>query len=60
MKSLIAKMAQRKIIVDPTLVVAAGFTPTEALASATIQTARLVGADARTGSIVVGKPAFVD
>lgn len=37
------------------LYVAAGFTPAEALASATIQTARLVGADARTGSIVVGK-----
>jgi imidazolonepropionase-like amidohydrolase len=39
------------------LYVAAGFTPAEALASATIQTARLVGADARTGSIVVGKAA---
>ncbi len=39
------------------LYVAAGFTPSEALASATIQTAHLVGADARTGSIVVGKAA---
>jgi imidazolonepropionase-like amidohydrolase len=39
------------------LYVAAGFTPAEALASATIQTARLVGADAHTGSIVVGKAA---
>jgi Amidohydrolase family len=39
------------------LYVAAGFTPAEALASATIQTAHLVGADARTGSIVVGKAA---
>ncbi|MGB6309686.1 MAG: amidohydrolase family protein [Steroidobacteraceae bacterium] len=39
------------------LYVAAGFTPAEALASATIQTARLVGADARTGSITVGKSA---
>jgi hypothetical protein len=39
------------------LYVAAGFTPAEALASATIATARLVGADARTGSIAVGKAA---
>jgi hypothetical protein len=39
------------------LYVAAGFTPAEALASATIETARLVGADARTGSIGVGKAA---
>jgi len=39
------------------LYVAAGFTPAEALASATIQTAHLVGADARTGSIAVGKAA---
>jgi Amidohydrolase family len=39
------------------LYVAAGFTPAEALASATIETARLVGADARTGSIAVGKAA---
>jgi imidazolonepropionase-like amidohydrolase len=39
------------------LYVAAGFTPSEALASATIATAHLVGADARTGSIAVGKNA---
>ena len=39
------------------LYVAAGFTPAEALASATIGTAHLVGADARTGSIAVGKAA---
>ena len=39
------------------LYVAAGFTPAEALASATIVTAHLVGADARTGSIAVGKAA---
>jgi imidazolonepropionase-like amidohydrolase len=39
------------------LYVAAGFTPAEALASATIETAHLVGADARTGSIAVGKVA---
>src|ERR1700741_1972171 len=37
------------------LYVAAGFTPAEALASATIETARLVGADAHTGSIAVGE-----
>ncbi|HEY1314762.1 MAG TPA: amidohydrolase family protein [Steroidobacteraceae bacterium] len=39
------------------LYVAAGFTPAQALASATIQTAHLVGADAHTGSITVGKAA---
>jgi imidazolonepropionase-like amidohydrolase len=39
------------------LYVAAGFTPSEALASATIATAHLVGADTRTGSIQVGKAA---
>ena len=39
------------------LYVAAGFTPAEALASATIETAHLVGADTRTGSIAVGKAA---
>ncbi len=39
------------------LYVAAGFTPAEALASATIETAHLVGADARRGSIAVGKAA---
>jgi imidazolonepropionase-like amidohydrolase len=39
------------------LYVAAGFTPAEALASATIAPARLVGVAARTGSIAVGKSA---
>ena len=39
------------------LYVAAGFTPTEALESATINTAHLVGADGYTGSIQVGKNA---
>jgi imidazolonepropionase-like amidohydrolase len=39
------------------LYVAAGFTPAEALASATIVTAHLVGADGRSGSIAVGKAA---
>jgi len=37
--------------------VQAGFTPAEALAAATIVPARLVGQDARTGSIKVGKAA---
>jgi imidazolonepropionase-like amidohydrolase len=35
----------------------AGFTPAEALQSATILPARVVGADKRTGSISVGKEA---
>jgi imidazolonepropionase-like amidohydrolase len=35
----------------------AGFTPAEALQSATIVPARVVGADKRTGSIAVGKEA---
>lgn len=39
------------------LYVDAGFTPAEALASATIVTAHLVGADNKTGSIAVGKDA---
>jgi hypothetical protein len=39
------------------LYVEAGFTPAEALASATLAPAHLVGADARTGSIAVGKSA---
>jgi imidazolonepropionase-like amidohydrolase len=39
------------------LYVGAGFTPSEALASATIVPARLVGAAERTGSIEVGKAA---
>jgi len=39
------------------LYVAAGFTPSEALACATIAPAHLVGADSHTGSIAVGKAA---
>ena len=39
------------------LYVRAGFTPAEALEAATIVPARLVGVDARTGSIAVGKAA---
>jgi imidazolonepropionase-like amidohydrolase len=39
------------------LYVDAGFTPAEALHSATLETARLVGADKQTGSITVGKTA---
>jgi imidazolonepropionase-like amidohydrolase len=39
------------------LYVAAGFSPSEALVSATLAPAHLVGVDARTGSIAVGKSA---
>ncbi len=39
------------------LYVDAGFTPAEALAAATLAPARLLGVDARTGSIAVGKAA---
>jgi imidazolonepropionase-like amidohydrolase len=39
------------------LYVAAGFSPSEALATATIAAAQLVGADQTTGSITVGKSA---
>ncbi len=39
------------------LYVAAGLTPSEALASATIAPAHLVGVDSRTGSIAVGNAA---
>jgi imidazolonepropionase-like amidohydrolase len=46
-----------EIVRELELYVAAGFTPAEALASATIATARLVGADSKTGSITVGKAA---
>jgi imidazolonepropionase-like amidohydrolase len=41
------------------LYVAAGFTPAEALATATIAPARLIGVDKTTGSIAVGKAADV-
>jgi imidazolonepropionase-like amidohydrolase len=46
-----------EIIHELEIYVAAGFTPAEALAAATIVPARLVGADKRTGSIAVGKAA---
>jgi imidazolonepropionase-like amidohydrolase len=46
-----------EIVRELELYVQAGFTPSEALASATIATAHLVGADGRTGSIAVGKAA---
>ncbi len=42
------------------LYVAAGFTPSEALAAATIAPARNVGVDKTTGSIAVGKVADLD
>ncbi|HST11449.1 MAG TPA: amidohydrolase family protein [Terriglobales bacterium] len=41
------------------LYVAAGFTPAEALAAATLAPARMVGVDKTTGSIAVGKTADV-
>jgi imidazolonepropionase-like amidohydrolase len=41
------------------LYVQAGFTPEEALASATIEAARNLGVDGRTGSLAVGKAADV-
>lgn len=46
-----------EIIHELEIYVAAGFTPAEALAAATIVPARLVGVDAHTGSIKVGKSA---
>ena len=46
-----------ELIRELELYVDAGFTTSEALASATIATAHLVGADGRTGSIAVGKAA---
>ena len=46
-----------EIVRELELYVRAGFTPAEALASATIATAHLVGADGHTGSIAVGKAA---
>ena len=46
-----------EIVRELELYVQAGFTPAEALASATIVPAHLVGADGRTGSIAVGKAA---
>lgn len=46
-----------EIVRELEIYVSAGFTPAEALAAATIQPARLVGQDAHTGSIKVGKTA---
>lgn len=46
-----------EIVRELELYVTAGFTPSEALACATIAPAHLVGADTRTGSIAVGKAA---
>lgn len=46
-----------EIVRELELYVAAGFTPAQALDSATLAAARLVGASARTGSIAVGKNA---
>ena len=46
-----------EIIHELEIYVQAGFTPAEALAAATIVPARLVGQDAHTGSIKVGKTA---
>ncbi|HKB11532.1 MAG TPA: amidohydrolase family protein [Vicinamibacterales bacterium] len=46
-----------EIVHELEIYVQAGFTPSEALAAATIVPARLVGHDKRTGSITVGKVA---
>jgi imidazolonepropionase-like amidohydrolase len=46
-----------ELIHELEIYVEAGFTPGSALAAATIAPARLVGAEARTGSITVGKAA---
>jgi len=46
-----------ELIHELEIYVEAGFTPADALAAATIVPARLVGQDARTGSIKVGKTA---
>lgn len=46
-----------ELIRELELYVAAGFTPAEALASASIVAAKLMGADQTTGSIAVGKTA---
>ncbi len=46
-----------EIVHELEIYVQAGFTPAEALAAATIVPARLVGQDAKTGSIKVGKTA---
>jgi imidazolonepropionase-like amidohydrolase len=46
-----------EIVHELEIYVQAGFTPAEALAAATIVPARLVGQDAKTGSVKVGKAA---
>jgi len=46
-----------EIVHELEIYVQAGFTPAEALAAATIVPARLVGQEAKTGSIKVGKTA---
>jgi len=46
-----------EIVHELEIYVQAGFTPAEALAAATIEPARLVGQDGKTGSITVGKAA---
>lgn len=46
-----------EIVHELEIYVQAGFTPAEALAAATILPARLVGQDAKTGSVKVGKAA---
>jgi len=46
-----------EIVHELEIYVQAGFTPAEALAAATIVPARLVGQDAKTGSVAVGKAA---
>jgi len=46
-----------EIVHELEIYVQAGFTPAEALAAATIEPARLVGQDGKTGSIKVGKAA---
>ncbi len=46
-----------ELVREMELYVAAGFTPSEALAAATIAPAHLVGVDKNTGSITVGKSA---
>jgi imidazolonepropionase-like amidohydrolase len=46
-----------EIVHELEIYVQAGFTPAEALAAATIMPARLVGQDAKTGSVKVGKVA---
>jgi imidazolonepropionase-like amidohydrolase len=48
-----------EIVHELEIYVQAGFTPAEALAAATIVPARLVGQEAKTGSIKIGKTADI-